>query len=211
MNSSHHNQKGHSSLKHIKKRLSQDKVRLLEANFTPSKKLEPERKVQLAQQLGVPPRQIAIWYQNKRARWKNQSLEIDFSALQLRLETALAEKRQLEKQVEQLQVELQKTRETLLNANCTTQLEVSLDPFSSFSSCGDEGGGGGGGGSGCSTSLSLQDHQDVSCSWQNGGDHDHQRLRLEELYACLMGSSEGSFTTTTTHGSIGQHEKVFLV
>ncbi|KAL3508710.1 hypothetical protein ACH5RR_028111 [Cinchona calisaya] len=176
------NQKGHS-LKHSKKRLSQDQVRLLEANFSSNKKLEPERKLQLAKQLGVPTRQIAIWYQNKRARWKNQSLELDYSAIQLRLETALAEKRLLEKHVEQLQVELHKTRETLLLANCTQhqqQQAVLQDhqvaPFSSFSSCGtDEGAG--------SSSLSL--HEDVGCSWQNGAG---QSLQLEELYACLMGS-----------------------
>lgn len=185
--SSAQNQKGHS-LKHCKKRLGQDQVRLLEANFSCNKKLEPDRKLQLARQLGVPPRQIAIWYQNKRARWKNQSLELDYSALQLRLETAFAEKRQLEKEVGQLQIELQKTRETLLA--CTKQAQE-IPPFSSFSSCGDEGGG--------SSSLSL--HEDVSCSWQDG----RQGLQLEELYACLMGS-EGS-----ARGSVGQNEKLFLV
>ncbi|KAE9458079.1 hypothetical protein C3L33_10012, partial [Rhododendron williamsianum] len=100
-------QKHHSS-KHNKKRLTNDQVRLLEISFGSNKKLEPERKLQLARDLGIPPRQIAIWYQNKRARWKTQSLELDHSALQLRLEAASAEKKQLEKEVERLREELEK-------------------------------------------------------------------------------------------------------
>ncbi|KAK6946678.1 Homeobox domain [Dillenia turbinata] len=99
--------------KHNKKRLTQDQLRLLEKSFHYEKKLEPQRKLQLARELGLPPRQIAIWYQNKRARWKTQSLEHDYNALQLRLDTALAEKRSLEKDVERLRQELDKAQEML--------------------------------------------------------------------------------------------------
>ncbi|KAK4399163.1 Homeobox-leucine zipper protein HOX21 [Sesamum angolense] len=74
-----------------KKRLTQGQVRLLETNFNFSNKLDPESKSRLALELGVPPRQIAIWYQNKRAREKNHSLEADHKALQQQLENAVAE------------------------------------------------------------------------------------------------------------------------
>ncbi|XP_047956529.1 homeobox-leucine zipper protein ATHB-52-like isoform X2 [Salvia hispanica] len=96
-----------------KKRLSQEQVRLLEASFDSGKKLEPERKFQLARDLGVPPRQIAIWHQNKRARWKSQSLELDHGAMQLRLDAALAEKRELEKEVGLLRAELRRAQDML--------------------------------------------------------------------------------------------------
>ncbi|KAG6392077.1 hypothetical protein SASPL_146285 [Salvia splendens] len=144
-----------------KKRLSQEQVRLLEASFDSSKKLEPERKFQLARDLGVSPRQIAIWHQNKRARWKSQSLELDHGAMQLRLDAALAEKRELEREVGLLRAELRRAQDMLSGGG---------PPVSSqLSSCCDDTGGGGG-----SSSL----NEDVGCSanWPN----------VEELYACLM-------------------------
>lgn len=101
--------------KHNKKRLTEDQVGILEKSFAYSKKLVPEQKLQLSKQLGVPPRQIAIWYQNKRARWKTQSLEEDYGALQLKLENVLAEKKQLEREVERLKAELKEAKEMLLS------------------------------------------------------------------------------------------------
>ncbi|KAL5738154.1 hypothetical protein ACOSP7_030915 [Xanthoceras sorbifolium] len=103
------------SQKQSKKRLNQDQVRLLERSFSAHKKLEPELKQKLAKQLGVPPRQVAIWYQNKRARWRTQSLEVEYSTVQVKLENALAEKRRLERDVKQLREELRKTQEMLFD------------------------------------------------------------------------------------------------
>ncbi|KAK2968410.1 hypothetical protein RJ640_004416 [Escallonia rubra] len=159
-------QKPYSS-KHKRKRLNEDQVRLLEASFGYNKKLEPERKLQLARAVGIPPRQVAIWYQNKRARWKNQSLEVDYHTLQVRLESALAEKVQFQKEVERLRVEVL----ALKQAQAQAQGHFS----SSLSSCGDEAG---------SSSL----HDDVNCSWVNG-----EVLQVEELYACLMGQDGAKY------------------
>ncbi|XP_011029534.1 PREDICTED: homeobox-leucine zipper protein ATHB-52-like [Populus euphratica] len=145
-----------------KKRLTHDQVRLLERTFTTTKKLEPELKVQLANQLGVPPRQIAIWYQNKRARWKTQSLELDYNTLRAKLEDALADRRRLEREVVQLQEELRRAQQMVFHLNQGPgQPPVNV---SSNSSC-DEGG---------SSSL----HEEA-----NG-----EFLQIEELYACLYGS-----------------------
>ncbi|KAI4388128.1 hypothetical protein MLD38_000486 [Melastoma candidum] len=88
----------------------QDQVRLLERSFILNKRLDPERKLQLAAELDVPPRQVAIWYQNRRARWKTQTLELDHSALRLKLDSALEEKERLRKDVEVLQGELRRAR-----------------------------------------------------------------------------------------------------
>ncbi|KAG0568682.1 hypothetical protein KC19_6G037900 [Ceratodon purpureus] len=64
-----------------KRRLSFDQVRSLERNFEVENKLEPERKMQLAKELGLQPRQVAVWFQNRRARWKIKQLERDYEAL----------------------------------------------------------------------------------------------------------------------------------
>ncbi|KAG1335458.1 homeobox-leucine zipper protein HAT5 [Cocos nucifera] len=64
-----------------KRRLTADQVQFLERSFEVENKLEPERKVQLARDLGLQPRQVAIWFQNRRARWKTKQLEKDYEAL----------------------------------------------------------------------------------------------------------------------------------
>ncbi|KAK1282067.1 Homeobox-leucine zipper protein HOX16 [Acorus calamus] len=64
-----------------KRRLSSEQVQFLERSFENENKLEPERKVQLAKDLGLQPRQVAIWFQNRRARWKTKQLQKDYDAL----------------------------------------------------------------------------------------------------------------------------------
>jgi homeobox-leucine zipper protein len=64
-----------------KRRLSVDQVKALEKNFEVENKLEPDRKVKLAQELGLQPRQVAVWFQNRRARWKTKQLERDYGVL----------------------------------------------------------------------------------------------------------------------------------
>ncbi|EXB75034.1 Homeobox-leucine zipper protein ATHB-52 [Morus notabilis] len=124
-----------SSLKHNNKnnkkkksstRLTKDQVRLLERSFISNRNLEPERKARLAEELGIPPRQVAVWYQNKRARWRTQSLELDCGTLQVRLENALAEKRQLEREVDRLRGELQKAKEMLDQFATTTTTTTTI-------------------------------------------------------------------------------------
>ncbi|XP_021894742.1 homeobox-leucine zipper protein ATHB-52-like [Carica papaya] len=187
---------------HNKKRLTHEQVRLLERSFCGNKKLEPEMKVQLASQLGLPPRRVAIWYQNKRARWKTQSLEVDYNTLQVKLENALAEKRQLERDVRLLQVELGKAQEMLFEFSHHRQQQqqhqlmqshhhhhhvysnpdhhnnngytVMVNNCSTSNSCEDQG-----------FSSSFHHDQDVV------SDED---LRLDELYACLIGANGSSST-----------------
>ncbi|KAG8379154.1 hypothetical protein BUALT_Bualt07G0058700 [Buddleja alternifolia] len=64
-----------------KRKLSTDQLEFLEKSFEAENKLEPERKTQLAKDLGLQPRQIAIWFQNRRARCKTKQLETDYGTL----------------------------------------------------------------------------------------------------------------------------------
>lgn len=71
----------HMMLGEKKKRLPLEQVKVLEKSFELGNKLDPERKIQLAKALGMQPRQIAIWFQNRRARWKTRQLERDYDSL----------------------------------------------------------------------------------------------------------------------------------
>ncbi|XP_059627165.1 homeobox-leucine zipper protein ATHB-6-like [Cornus florida] len=62
-----------------KRWLSSGQVKAVEKIFEVDNKLEPERKAKLAAELGLQPRQVAIWFQNRRARWKTKLLERDYS------------------------------------------------------------------------------------------------------------------------------------
>ncbi|WOL09410.1 hypothetical protein Cni_G18163 [Canna indica] len=89
-----------------KRRLNMEQVRTLEKSFELGNKLEPERKMQLARALGMQPRQVAIWFQNRRARWKTKQLEKDFDVLKRQFEAVKSENEALKSQNKQLQAEI---------------------------------------------------------------------------------------------------------
>ena len=74
-----------------KRRLAADQVRALERCFETDNKLDPDRKSRIARDLGLQPRQVAVWFQNRRARWKTKTLERDFAALRARHEALRAD------------------------------------------------------------------------------------------------------------------------
>ena len=104
---------GHPAEK--KRRLSVDQVKALEKNFEVENKLEPERKVKLAQELGLQPRQVAVWFQNRRARWKTKQLERDYGVLKANYESLKLSYESLQHDNEVLLKEVQ-TKPTSLNS-----------------------------------------------------------------------------------------------
>ncbi|GFQ08343.1 homeobox-leucine zipper protein athb-13 [Phtheirospermum japonicum] len=89
-----------------KRRLSLEQVKTLEKSFESGNKLEPERKNQLARALGLQPRQIAIWFQNRRARWKTKQLEKDYGVLKRQFESLKADNAALHSQNKKLHSQL---------------------------------------------------------------------------------------------------------
>ncbi|MCO5581715.1 hypothetical protein L7F22_035604 [Adiantum nelumboides] len=89
-----------------KKRLTMDQTKSLECSFAMDNKLEPERKKKLAIELGLQPRQVAIWYQNRRARTKTKTLEEKYVVLNMQYQNVLKEKKKLDAEVNKLKEEL---------------------------------------------------------------------------------------------------------
>lgn len=89
-----------------KKRLNLEQVKALEKSFELGNKLEPERKMQLAKALGLQPRQIAIWFQNRRARWKTKQLEKEYEVLKKQFEAVKADNDNLKAQNQKLHTEV---------------------------------------------------------------------------------------------------------
>ncbi|GAB4839942.1 hypothetical protein Ancab_020652 [Ancistrocladus abbreviatus] len=89
-----------------KRRLTAEQVQYLERSFEVENKLEPERKVQLAKELGLQPRQVAIWFQNRRARFKTKQLEKDYDLLKASYDSLKADYDTLLKEKENLKNEV---------------------------------------------------------------------------------------------------------
>ncbi|XP_042470992.1 homeobox-leucine zipper protein HOX16-like [Zingiber officinale] len=96
-----------------KRRLTSEQVNLLETSFEEENKLEPDRKSELARKLGMQPKQVAVWFQNRRARSKNKQLEQDFDRLKSSYDSLLVDHAAHLKDNERLQLEVKSLLEKL--------------------------------------------------------------------------------------------------
>jgi homeobox-leucine zipper protein len=64
-----------------KRRFTDEQIKFLEFMFESESRPESRVKQQLASELGLEPRQVAIWFQNRRARLKTKQIEKEYSIL----------------------------------------------------------------------------------------------------------------------------------
>ncbi|PIA54841.1 hypothetical protein AQUCO_00901021v1 [Aquilegia coerulea] len=97
----------HCNYKERKKRLTNEQIDSLEKSFQEEIKLEPERKMKLAQELELQPRQIAVWFQNRRARWKVKQMERLYDTLKKEFDVIIRENQKLQAEVINLKAKLE--------------------------------------------------------------------------------------------------------
>ncbi|XVE64468.1 hypothetical protein DITRI_Ditri07aG0103200 [Diplodiscus trichospermus] len=95
------------------RRFRDEQIRLLESIFESETKIEPRKKLQLASELGLQPRQVAIWFQNKRARWKSKQIEQDYRTLRADYDNLASKFESLKKEKQSLILQMQNLSELL--------------------------------------------------------------------------------------------------
>nr|GMC87276.1 homeobox-leucine zipper protein HAT4-like [Ipomoea batatas] len=85
-----------------KLRLNKDQSAILEETFKEHNTLNPKQKLGLAKRLGLRPRQVEVWFQNRRARTKLKQTEVDCEVLKRCCENLTEENRRLHKEIQQL-------------------------------------------------------------------------------------------------------------
>ncbi|CAL5083728.1 unnamed protein product [Urochloa decumbens] len=142
-----------------KRRLSDEQVEMLELSFREERKLETGRKVHLAAELGLDPKQVAVWFQNRRARHKNKLIEEEFAKLKQAHEAHILHKCHLENELMRLRERLEVAEDEVARlrsaaathaasgdgGDATGRVVSSGSPSSSFSTGTDQQPGGGGG------------------------------------------------------------------
>ncbi|KAL5218068.1 hypothetical protein ABZP36_018752 [Zizania latifolia] len=85
-----------------KLRLTKEQSALLEDRFREHSTLNPKQKVALAKQLNLRPRQVEVWFQNRRARTKLKQTEVDCEFLKRCCQTLTEENRRLQRELQEL-------------------------------------------------------------------------------------------------------------
>ncbi|XP_073132912.1 homeobox-leucine zipper protein HAT14-like [Henckelia pumila] len=85
-----------------KLRLTKEQSSFLEDSFKEHNTLNPRQKLALAKQLNLRPRQVEVWFQNRRARTKLKQTEVDCEYLKRCCERLTEENRRLQKELQEL-------------------------------------------------------------------------------------------------------------
>ncbi|GAA0186701.1 hypothetical protein LIER_33989 [Lithospermum erythrorhizon] len=85
-----------------KLRLTKQQSAFLEESFKEHSTLNPKQKLALATQLNLRPRQVEVWFQNRRARTKLKQTEVDCEYLKRCCEVLTEENKRLQKELQEL-------------------------------------------------------------------------------------------------------------
>ncbi|RWR85611.1 homeobox-leucine zipper protein HOX3-like protein [Cinnamomum micranthum f. kanehirae] len=85
-----------------KLRLTKEQSRSLEESFRENQTLTPKQKEALALELKLKPRQVEVWFQNRRARTKLKQTEVECEHLKRCFGSLTEENRRLQREVEEL-------------------------------------------------------------------------------------------------------------
>ncbi|XP_050945677.1 homeobox-leucine zipper protein HOX3-like [Cucumis melo] len=85
-----------------KLRLSKDQSRLLEESFRLNHTLNPKQKEGLAMELKLKPRQVEVWFQNRRARSKLKQTELECEYMKRCFGSLTEQNRRLQWELEEL-------------------------------------------------------------------------------------------------------------
>ncbi|XP_048127077.1 homeobox-leucine zipper protein HOX21 [Rhodamnia argentea] len=160
-----------------KKKLTSEQLEMLERSFQEEIKLDPDRKMRLSRELGLQPRQITIWFQNRRARWKTKQLERLYDTLKLEFDAVSREKLRLQEEVSRLKAMVNDIQAAKKKQASTGYTDISGDETvestrysGEVRHCSDlpraVGGGGGGGGGATPTASTTQHHLLAGSSYQ---------------------------------------------
>ncbi|XP_030500137.1 homeobox-leucine zipper protein ATHB-7 [Cannabis sativa] len=109
------------------RRFSDEQIKQLESIFESETKLEPKKKIQLARELGLQPKQVAIWFQNRRARWKSKQIEQDFKNLRAEYDNLVSQFDSLKQEKDSLVLQLQRLKDLLLSKTNEMKKDKRLD------------------------------------------------------------------------------------
>ncbi|KAK1287171.1 Homeobox-leucine zipper protein HAT14 [Acorus calamus] len=85
-----------------KLRLSREQSSFLEESFKENQTLNPQQKLNLAKKLNLRPRQVEVWFQNRRARTKLKQTELKREEYKREFETLRELYERLQKEVQDL-------------------------------------------------------------------------------------------------------------
>ncbi|XP_073303239.1 homeobox-leucine zipper protein ATHB-7-like [Primulina huaijiensis] len=93
-----------------RRRFSDEQIKSLETMFDTESRPELRLKMNLANKLGLQPRQVAIWFQNKRARSKSKHIENEYTMLKTKYDELSSQFDIMRKENQTLLVQLQRLK-----------------------------------------------------------------------------------------------------
>ncbi|XP_074383282.1 homeobox-leucine zipper protein HOX3-like isoform X2 [Apium graveolens] len=104
-----------------KLRLTKQQSRLLEESFRQNHTLNPKQKETLAMELKLKPRQVEVWFQNRRARSKLKQTEMECEYLKRWFGSLSEQNRRLQKEVEELRAMKVRPPTVMTSHSCDPQ------------------------------------------------------------------------------------------